>query len=154
MYGVCLRLVFPVLPGFWLRLFSPRYKIEASFALPKPRKLRIQWKDFVQKNSLHKLTRCWGRVKVGFILQSLLQCSTTLFPVEFWFPCSIFLQNFFFLVHATVSHTLLCISRMWQSLFALFFGQRNWKVRLRERNKKNSFQPSILSRERELLKLI
>lgn len=56
-----------------------------------------------------------------FFSYSLLKCSRT-FPAEFRFPCYRLLQNFFFLVHATVSHTLLCISRMWESLFALFFG--------------------------------
>jgi hypothetical protein len=55
--------------------------------------------------------------------------------------------------YATVSHTLLCISRMWDSLFALFFGQRNRKVLLRERQKKTRFKLP-LSRERELLILI
>jgi hypothetical protein len=80
-----------------------------------------------------------------------LQCSTT-FSVEFRFPCDRFLQKKI-LVHATVSHTLFislqCISRMCESLFALYLCQRNWKLLLRERNKK-----LILSREREFLILM
>ncbi len=79
-----------------------------------------------------------------------LQCSTT-FSVEFRFPCYRFLQNFFSCMQQ--SHILFlslqCISRMWVSLFALFLGQRNWKLLLRERNKR-----LILSREREFLILI
>jgi len=59
-------------------------------------------------------------------------------PAEFFFPSCMLRSHILFL----------CISRMWESLFALFFGQRNWKVLLRERNKKLVSNFHLITRNR------
>jgi hypothetical protein len=45
--------------------------------------------------------------------------------------------------------SLQCISRMWESLFPLFLGQRNWKLLLRERNKRLVSNFHLITRTRD-----